>query len=92
MLRNIAGTDFKDDKLDATNKTLMVFAAYNAGPKPNRPPEKEGRRGLDPNQWFANVELVAARDVGQETVRYVSNIYKYYVAYKLTLEQAESSK
>jgi membrane-bound lytic murein transglycosylase MltF len=37
MLRNIAGTDFKDDKSDATNKTLMVFAAYNAGPKPNRP-------------------------------------------------------
>jgi membrane-bound lytic murein transglycosylase MltF len=50
MLYNIASTDFKDDKLDATNKTLMVFAAYNAGPKPNRPPEKGGRRGLDPNQ------------------------------------------
>jgi len=44
--------------------------------------------GLDPNQWFGNVELVAAKDVGREPVQYVSNIYKYYVAYKLTQEQS----
>jgi hypothetical protein len=41
-----------------------------------------------PNQCFGNVELIVAKDVGQETVQYVSNIYKYYVAYKLTQEQA----
>jgi len=29
------------------------------------------------------VELEVARGVGEETVTYVSNIYKYYVAYKL---------
>jgi membrane-bound lytic murein transglycosylase MltF len=93
MLRNIADTYFKDDKLDATNKTLMVFAAYNAGPnRIVRLRKKAAGEGLDPNQWFGNVELVVAKDVGQETVQYVSNIYKYYVAYKLTLEQAESSK
>lgn len=93
MLRNIADTYFKDDKLDATNKTLMVFAAYNAGPnRIVRLRKKAAAEGLDPNQWFGNVELVAAKDVGQETVQYVSNIYKYYVAYKLTLEQAEFSK
>lgn len=45
--------------------------------------------GLDPNVWFGNVELVAAKDIGQETVTYVSNIYKYYIAYKLTLEQSQ---
>jgi hypothetical protein len=44
---------------------------------------------LDPNVWFGNVELVAAKDIGQETVTYVSNIYKYYVAYKLALEQRQ---
>ncbi|MGB7436663.1 MAG: hypothetical protein WBR26_08925 [Candidatus Acidiferrum sp.] len=47
---------------------------------------------MNPNQWFGNVELMAAKDVGQETVQYVSNIYKYYVAYKLTLELAGTPK
>jgi membrane-bound lytic murein transglycosylase MltF len=47
--------------------------------------------GLDPNQWFGNVELVVAKNIGQETVQYVGNIYKYYVAYKLTLEQSHKS-
>jgi len=68
MLRNIAETYFKDDKLDATNKTLMVFASYNAGPNQIvRLRKKAAEEGLDPNQWFGNVELVAAKDVGQET-------------------------
>jgi membrane-bound lytic murein transglycosylase MltF len=93
MLRNIADTYFKDDKLDALNKTLMVFASYNAGPnRIARLRKKATSEGLDPNQWFGNVELVVAKEVGQETVQYVSNIYKYYVAYKLTLEQAKSVK
>jgi hypothetical protein len=35
-----------------------------------------------PPKWFGNVELVVAKDIGQETVQYVANIYKYYVAYK----------
>jgi membrane-bound lytic murein transglycosylase MltF len=90
MLRNIAETYFNDDKLDPTNKTLMVFASYNAGPnRIVRLRKKAASEGLDANQWFGNVELVAAKDVGQETVQYVSNIYKYYVAYKLTLEEAK---
>jgi len=43
--------------------------------------------GLNPNEWFGNVEMMVAKDIGQETVQYVSNIYKYYVAYKMTVEQ-----
>ncbi len=39
--------------------------------------------GLDPNVWFKNVEIVAAKHIGRETVQYVSNIYKYYIGYKL---------
>jgi membrane-bound lytic murein transglycosylase MltF len=50
--------------------------------------KKTKAEGLDPNQWFGNVELIVAKEVGQETVQYVSNIYKYYVAYKLTEEQS----
>lgn len=88
MLRNIADTYFDDPKLDALNRTLMVFASYNAGPtRIARLRQQAALDGLDPNKWFGNVELAVARDVGQQTVQYVSNIYKYYVAYKLTLQK-----
>jgi membrane-bound lytic murein transglycosylase MltF len=93
MLRNIADTYFNDAKLDALNKTLMVFASYNAGPtRIARLRKKAASAGLDPDKWFGNVELVVAKDVGQETVQYVNNIYKYYVAYKLTLEKSAVPK
>lgn len=89
MLRYIADHYFDDPNLDPTNKTLMVFASYNAGPNRIARLRKEaGAEGLDPNIWFGNVELAVAKDVGQETVQYVSNIYKYYVAYKLTLQES----
>ena len=48
------------------------------------------RPGADPNKWFGNVELMVAESVGQTTVQYVSNINKYYIAYKLVVEQGES--
>ena len=40
-----------------------------------------------PDVWFGNVEVVAAREIGRETVQYVSNIYKYYVAYRLIADR-----
>ena len=90
MLRNIEDTYFNDPKIDPVNKTLFVFASYNAGPNRIVRLRKEASdMGLDPNVWFGNVELVAAKDIGQETITYVSNIYKYYVAYKLALQQRE---
>jgi membrane-bound lytic murein transglycosylase MltF len=90
MLRNIADTYFDDPKLDSMNKTLFVFASYNAGPNRIVKLRKEATSmGLDPNIWFGNVELVAAKEIGQETVTYVSNIYKYYVAYKLAVAQRQ---
>lgn len=45
------------------------------------------KKGFDSNVWFGNVERVVADQVGQEPVRYVSNIFKYYVAYKLVEDQ-----
>jgi membrane-bound lytic murein transglycosylase MltF len=90
MLRNIDDTYFNDPKIDSLNKTLFVFASYNAGPNRIARLRKEAAdQGLDPNVWFNNVELVAAKDIGQETVTYVANIYKYYVAYKLAVEQRQ---
>ena len=44
-------------------------------------------RGLNPNVWFGNVERIASERIGRETVTYVSNIYKYYITYKLLTEQ-----
>jgi membrane-bound lytic murein transglycosylase MltF len=76
--------------MDALNKGLFAFASYNAGPGRLRQLRAEAkRRGLDPNVWFNNVERVAAEKIGRETVQYVSNIYKYYIAYKLTMEEME---
>ena len=46
-------------------------------------------RKLDPNVWFDNVERVAAEHIGRETVQYVSNIYKYYIAYSLVEDDVE---
>ena len=83
---------FKGIPLDEQNRTLFAFAAYNAGPGKVKSLRHEAeRRKLDPNLWFDNVERIAAERVGQEPVRYVRNIYKYYVAYKL-IEEAETAK
>jgi len=88
MLAQITKTYFNDPGINQVNKTLFTFAAYNAGQNRIVRLRKQAQeQGLDPNKWFGNVELIAAKDIGQETVQYVSNIYKYYVAYKLTIEQ-----
>jgi membrane-bound lytic murein transglycosylase MltF len=88
MLRNITDTYFNDPAVNPLNKTLFTFASYNAGPNRIVHLRKKAQDdGLDPNKWFGNVELEVAKDVGEETVTYVSNIYKYFVAYKLTAEQ-----
>ena len=86
-LRMIKDTYLNDPAISPENATLLSFAGYNAGPgnllKFRRLAEKSG---LDPNVWFGNVEQSAARIIGRETVDYVGNIYKYYVAYKLATE------
>jgi len=86
-LRLMVDTYLDDPAIDQTNRTLMAFAAYNAGPGNLARFRSWARKsGLDPNVWFFNVEEGAARIVGQETVTYVGNIYKYYIAYRLLAE------
>jgi membrane-bound lytic murein transglycosylase MltF len=81
---------FKDEPMDDLNKELMTFAAYNAGPGRLKQLRRETeKRGLDPNVWFGNVERVASERIGRETVTYVSNIYKYYITYRLLTHQRE---
>jgi membrane-bound lytic murein transglycosylase MltF len=78
---------FADEPMDRLNKGLFAFAAYNCGPGRLRQLRKEAQtKGLNPNIWFNNVERIAGERIGRETVTYVSNIYKYYIAYTLTLE------
>jgi membrane-bound lytic murein transglycosylase MltF len=78
-----------DPELHEVDRTLMTFAAYNAGAGNLRKFRRRAEEmGLDPNVWFDNVEVAAARIVGAETVQYVSNIYKYYVAYDLAARRA----
>lgn len=85
---------YEKEPMDPLNKGLFTFASYNAGPRRiAQLRQAAAQRGFDPNIWFNNVELIAAEKIGRETVTYVSNIYKYYLAYTLlTEEQAERAK
>ena len=86
-MRFMVNQYYDKEPMTKLNKALFAFASYNAGAGRVSQLRKEAaRRGLDPNKWFQNVEYVAAEKVGQETVTYVSNIYKYYIAYRLMLE------
>ena len=78
---------YAKEPMTPLNKALFTFASYNAGPGRIAQMRREAKkRGLDPDIWFGNVEYVAAEKIGQETVTYVSNIYKYYIGYRLILE------
>ena len=81
---------YGNEPMDVLNKILFTFAAYNCGPARIKQLRVEAaQKGLDPNVWINNVEFIAASRVGQETVNYVTNIYKYYVAYKMIAVQEE---
>jgi len=79
---------YKNEPMDDLNKGLFAFASYNAGAGRIQQLRKEtATRGLDPNVWLHNVERLAAEKIGRETVTYVSNIYKYYIAYTLVQKE-----
>jgi membrane-bound lytic murein transglycosylase MltF len=76
--------------MDNVNKLLFAFASYNAGPaKVNKLRKETAAMELDPNVWFHNAEIAAAKIIGRETVQYVRNIYKYYIAYRMVTQQRE---
>ena len=92
-LRHLADTYLSDPAIDPVNRTLMSFAAYNAGPRNLAKFRAYARRaGFDPNVWFNNVELGAAKIAGQETVQYVDHIYMYYIAYQLAITRLEADR
>jgi membrane-bound lytic murein transglycosylase MltF len=84
---------FANAPMTPLNKGLFAFASYNAGPARIEELRRIAKqRGLDPNVWFNNVELAAAAVIGRETVHYVSNIYKYYIAYTLVAQDEAATK
>ena len=81
---------YENEPMTKLDKVLFGFAAYNAGPGRVAHLRREAaKRGLDPNVWFLNVEYIAAEKIGPETVTYVSNIFKYYVAYQLIEDELQ---
>jgi membrane-bound lytic murein transglycosylase MltF len=90
FMSDLRNRNFGNEPMDDLNKGLFSFAAYNAGPNRVRQLRQEAeQRGLNPNIWFGNVEQIASERIGRETVTYVANIFKYYVAYRLVLEETE---
>lgn len=78
---------YADKPMTPLDKVLFTFASYNAGPaRIARLRVETEKRGFNPNVWFGNVEHLAAEKIGAETVTYVSNIYKYYIAYRLIMD------
>ena len=92
-LRWIRDTYYENEDMDRLNKGLFTIASYNAGPAKVKRLRKEAKKmGLNPNIWFRNVEVVAAKRIGRETVQYVSNIYKYYISYRLIIEKIRTKE
>lgn len=84
---------FADPAISDWDRRALAWAAYNAGPAAIGKARARARQmGLDPDVWFDNVEIAAARLLGREPVRYVANVYRYYVAYRLLWVQAEGRR
>ena len=81
---------FSGPEISPADRVDFSFAAYNAGPtKIQKMRRKAKSMGLNPDKWFYNVELAALKHIGQEPVRYVANIHKYYVAYSMISESLD---
>lgn len=94
FMRFIETQSSQGELTDPVTESLFALASYNAGPAKIQTLRKEAaEHGYNPNLWFNNVEIIASVDIGRETVQYVSNIYKYYLAYKMVTErQARSTR
>jgi membrane-bound lytic murein transglycosylase MltF len=90
-MRYLVDQFFNDPEIDEVNRHLFAFAAYNAGPnRVARLRRQVPEYGLDADKWFKNVEHIVASNVSREPVRYVGNIYKYYLAFQTTGDRART--
>ena len=83
-LRELIDRYFDEPGIDELNRELFAIAAYNAGPsRIGRLRSEAAQQGLDPDVWVGQVERIAARRIGRETVAYVANTFRTYFAYRL---------
>ena len=83
---------FSDESLEPLDQFAFTAAAYNAGPAKIQQLRQQAKaNNLNPNKWFDNVEHMAKKSIGNETVQYVANIYKYYFSY-ISIEQTLSQR
>ncbi|MEB0048781.1 MULTISPECIES: transglycosylase SLT domain-containing protein [unclassified Pseudomonas] len=81
---------FASPKLNERERMAFVLAAYNMGPERVQGMRAEARRrGLNPNQWFFQVERIAMEQVGMGAVSYVNSVNKYYLAFDRERESLE---
>jgi membrane-bound lytic murein transglycosylase MltF len=78
---------FDDPDISPASRVDFALAAYNAGPtRVSRLRRNAASQGYDPNLWFGHVEMLVRKEVGREPIKYVMNVNKYYVAFKLAQE------
>lgn len=71
----------------------FALAAYNAGQTRIRQLQREAERaGLDPYVWFYNVEQIARRRIGHETVNYVLSVQRHTTTFRTTLSLIEERR
>jgi membrane-bound lytic murein transglycosylase MltF len=81
---------FSSPKLNERERMAFTLAAYNIGPERVQGMRAEARRrGLNPNQWFFQVERIAMEQVGMGAVSYVNSVNKYYLAFDRERESLE---
>jgi len=81
----------ENPEVDGLNTVFFALASYNAGQTRVRRLRREAeQKGLDPNVWLHNVELVAATEIGRETVQFVRNIYQYYRSFQRVEEKRQA--
>ena len=84
---------FSSAQLNERERMAFVLAAYNLGPQRIQGMRAEARRrGLNPNQWFFQVERIAAEQAGMGVVSYVSSVNKYYLAFDRERYRLEPGK
>ncbi|NRH29178.1 transglycosylase SLT domain-containing protein [Pseudomonas sp. MS19] len=73
---------FSSAQLNERERMAFVLAGYNLGPQRVQSMRAEAkRRGLNPNQWFFQVERIAMEQMGMGVVSYVNSVNKYYLAF-----------
>ncbi len=73
---------FASRQISEEQRMAFILAAYNMGPQRVQGLRAEARRrGLDPNQWFFQVERVAMEQMGMGVATYVNSVNKYYLAF-----------